>query len=108
MENNSDKIIREKLAGLQPPFEPQAWQQMEAMLNKNEKPKGFLFWWLGGIAFLLATGIVMYSVNTTNKEQLSMNNEQLPIEKTADNGQQTTKKNTTTINEKQQTINNEQ
>jgi hypothetical protein len=121
MENNSDKIIREKLAGLQPHFEPQAWQQMEAMLNKNEKPKGFLFWWLGGIAFLLATGIVMYSALTVSNEQLSMNNEKTTINNkqlTVNNepssiestvrSQQSAEINSETINQKQQTINNKQ
>jgi len=133
MENNSDKILRDKLAGLQPPFEPQAWQQMEAMLNKNEKPKGFLFWWLGGIAFLLATGILLYSVSTMNKEQLSVNNElpiaigtsisndhpdsyretinnqQLDSDKTSENIQHSTDNNNQpkTINNEQLPINNE-
>jgi hypothetical protein len=112
MENNSDKIIREKLAGLQPPFEPAAWQQMEAMLNKKEKPKGFLFWWLGAIAVLLATGIVLYSVLTVDNEQLSMNNEQLTTESTPDSyrdrSPQSTENKSETKNEKPKTISNEQ
>lgn len=57
MENNADKHLREKLQGVEMPFDPAAWEQMEAMLDKKKKRRGFFWWWTGGIAAaLLLTG----------------------------------------------------
>lgn len=50
MENNADKHLREKLQGLQMPYDPAAWEQMEEMLDKKKKRRGFFWWWTGGIA----------------------------------------------------------
>lgn len=41
MENNSDKQLRDKLSSTEFPFDPQAWEQMEAMLDKKKKRRGF-------------------------------------------------------------------
>jgi len=48
MENNSDKQMRDKLKGLELPYDPQAWEQMEAMLDKKKKNAAALFG--GGLA----------------------------------------------------------
>lgn len=58
MKSNDDKLIREKLTGNGFPFDPQAWAQMEAMLDEKKKRRGFFWWWTGGIAavLLLAVG----------------------------------------------------
>lgn len=83
MESNSDKAMRDKLGGVEMPFDPAAWEQMEAMLNKEEKKRGFFWWWFGaGMAGLLllagagaylatngnAGGKGQIAVNTTNEK----------------------------------------
>ena len=50
MESNSDKQLREKLNGNEFPFDPRAWEKMEAMLDEKKKRRGFFWWWTGGIA----------------------------------------------------------
>lgn len=60
MENNSDKLIKEKLGGLHMPYDPEAWAKMEAMLDKKKKRRIFFWWWLGGgmaaaVVFLLGS-----------------------------------------------------
>jgi len=57
MENNSDKQLRDKLSGTEFPFDPQAWEQMEAMLDKKKKRRGFFWWWTGGVAAVLVLAI---------------------------------------------------
>jgi hypothetical protein len=74
MENNfSDKEMRDKLNSIEFPFEPKAWEQMEAMLDKKKKRRGFFWWWTGGIAAALLLGIAGYEVNrqqtTDNRQQ---------------------------------------
>lgn len=58
MESNTDKQLREKLKGVEYPFDPQAWEQMEAMLNEKKKRRGFFWWWFGGIA----AGLLLFAV----------------------------------------------
>jgi hypothetical protein len=60
MENNSDKELRGKLQNVEFPFDPKAWEQMEAMLEEKRKPKVILWWWVGGIAACLILGMGMY------------------------------------------------
>lgn len=64
MENSSDKQIREKLSRMEFPFDPQAWEQMEAMLDEKKKRRGFFWWWTGGVAavLLLSIGILGWGV----------------------------------------------
>ncbi|MCX6198905.1 MAG: outer membrane beta-barrel protein [Bacteroidetes bacterium] len=64
MENSSYKQIREKLSSTEFPFDPQAWEQMEAMLDEKKKRRGFFWWWTGGIAavLLLSIGILGWGV----------------------------------------------
>ena len=62
MESNGDKEMRDKLRGVELPFDPKAWEQMDAMLEKDRKPKIFFWWWTGGIAacLFMAAGIFGY------------------------------------------------
>lgn len=61
MESNSDKQLREKLQGFEVPFDPEAWAQMEDMLDKKKKRRGFFWWWFGGIAAgVLLVGVLGY------------------------------------------------
>jgi hypothetical protein len=76
---NSDKQLRDKLSGNEFPFDPQAWEQMEAMLDGRKKRRGFFWWWTGGIAAALVCGVVGYVAhdfvggNTLEKAQITAN-----------------------------------
>jgi hypothetical protein len=60
-EKLSDKEMRDKLQAAEYPFDPQAWGQMEAMLDKKDKRRALLFWWSSGIAAaLLVAGLSTY------------------------------------------------
>ena len=77
MESNSDKAMRDKLQGVEMPFDPAAWEQMEAMLNKDEKKRGFFWWWFGAgmAALILLSGAGAYVAmhSSTQGEQLAVN-----------------------------------
>lgn len=64
MESNADKQLREKLNGVDYPFDPQAWEKMEAMLDEKKKRRGFFWWWFGGIAaaLLITAGTIGYGL----------------------------------------------
>lgn len=76
---NSDKQLRDKLSGNEFPFDPQAWEQMETMLDGRKKRRGFFWWWTGGIAAALVCGIVGYVAhdfvggNALEKAQITAN-----------------------------------
>src|ERR1043165_190504 len=80
MENNSDKPLRDKLNSNEFPFDPQAWAQMETMLD-DKKKRPVLFWWAGGIAAALFFGILGYELRgLVGNEQLAED----PRQKTED------------------------
>lgn len=70
MENSSYKQIREKLSSAEFPFDPQAWEQMEAMLDEKKKRRGFFWWWTGRIAavLLLSIGMLGWGVYLMNED----------------------------------------
>ena len=69
MENNADKEMRDKLRRVELPFDPAAWEQMDAMLEKDRKPKAFIWWWFGGVAACLMLGMGIYGYQQyTNRE----------------------------------------
>jgi hypothetical protein len=70
MESNADKQLREKLKGVEYPFDPQAWEQMEAMLDEKKKRRGFFWWWLGSIAaaLLITAGTIGYGLWLMGKD----------------------------------------
>lgn len=93
MENNADKHLRDKLQGLQMPYDPAAWEQMEAMLDKKKKRRGFFWWWTGGIAAaLLLTGGTYLLVqqakqdSPTTTSQTALNNSTAPNNAAATGG----------------------
>lgn len=67
MENSSYKQIREKLSSAEFPFDPQAWEQMEAMLDEKKKRRGFFWWWTGRIAAVLLLSIGMLGWGVLNE-----------------------------------------
>ncbi len=74
MENNSDKQLRDKLSGTEFPFDPQAWDKMDAMLDEKKKRRGFFWWWTGGIAAALLFGVIGYELRgVIGNEQLAIN-----------------------------------
>jgi hypothetical protein len=78
MESNAeDKMMREKLKGVEFPFEQASWDKMEAMLGKEEKKRrGFFWWWFSGAALftLLASGVGYLLLNPkASNEQLLVN-----------------------------------
>jgi hypothetical protein len=92
MESNSDKQLREKLSSTEFPFDPKAWEQMEAMLDEKKKRRGFFWWWTGGIAAALLLVVFGYELREIvgNKEKIEVSkqpaaiaitNSELPITK---------------------------
>ena len=83
MENNSDKQLRDKLNSTEFPFDPQAWGQMEAMLDNKKKRRVFFWWWLSGVAAvgllavsaLLINEVVSSKQITDNRQQTIVNTE---------------------------------
>lgn len=67
-EEKNDKILRQQLQNLQVPYDAQAWNQMEAMLNKEQKKRGFIFWFTGAFCALLIMGsaAIYFYHNTKN------------------------------------------
>jgi len=116
MENNSDKQLRDKLNSNEFPFDPQAWEQMEAMLDEKKKRRGFFWWWTGGVAaaLLLIVGTIGWGLylmkedDGLGKEQVTMNSEQQRAnneEKPEVRGRGS-EENTVILNGGQQTTNN--
>lgn len=69
MENNSDKKLRDKLKGIEASYDPLAWENMEAMLDKKKKRRGFFWLWTGGIAAaLLLVGVIGYELGVNSSE----------------------------------------
>lgn len=70
MENSSDKFLKNKLSNQEFPFDPQAWEQMEALLDKKKKRRVFFWWWTGGAAalLLLLTAIAGLEINRSQKQ----------------------------------------
>ncbi|MFN8287243.1 MAG: outer membrane beta-barrel protein [Chitinophagales bacterium] len=68
MENNTDKKIADKLKGFEMPYEPEAWQEMEALLEKKKKRRGIFWWWFGGgiAASVLLGSVLWYALNKPN------------------------------------------
>jgi hypothetical protein len=59
--SNSDKKIQDKLQQFSAPANPQAWEAMEAMLDKKDRPKLAFWWWTGGVAAsaVIAIGLLL-------------------------------------------------
>ena len=73
-EQQQDKILKEKLQQLQVHFDANAWAQMDALLNKEQKKKGFIFWWLGTLGTLiLISGTALYFYFNTEKNVADTN-----------------------------------
>jgi hypothetical protein len=73
-EQKQDKILKEKLQQLQVPFDANAWAQMDVLLNKEQKKKGFIFWWLGTLGTLiLISGTALYFYFNTEKNVADTN-----------------------------------
>ncbi|HRG89451.1 MAG TPA: outer membrane beta-barrel protein [Chitinophagales bacterium] len=73
MESNSDNKLRDKLSGIEPAFDPAAWDKMEALLDKKKKRRFFIWWWTGGIAaaLLLTVGGYQAGRMLNTNEQLA-------------------------------------
>jgi hypothetical protein len=92
MENKSDKLLRDKLKGVEFPFDEKSWQQMEQMLDGKKKTRGFFFWWLNGIAALLVLGVGGYFLfySDYRPQTIDGSNQQIAVvkENASDNEQQ--------------------
>lgn len=73
MASNSDNKLREKLSGIEPAFDPAAWDKMEALLDKKKKRRFFIWWWTGGIAaaLLLTVGGYQAGRMLTTTQQIA-------------------------------------
>ena len=61
MENNSDKLLRDKLKSMEFPYEAKAWQEMENMLDEKKERKGFFMWWFGAALLFIALLVIGYN-----------------------------------------------
>ncbi len=101
MENNSDKHLRDKLRGMEFPFDPQAWAKMEAMLDGKKKRRGFFWWWLtGGIAaaLLLTVGTIGWGLYLMSEEDKPGGEQQIVNLEEAPEANGSKQKNTVTVN----------
>ncbi len=59
--SNSDKKLQDKLQQFSAPADPQAWETMQAMLEKKDRPKFAFWWWTSGIAAsaVIAIGLLL-------------------------------------------------
>src|SRR4051812_11315651 len=81
MENNfSDKQMRDKLKGIEAPYDPKAWGQMESMLDEKKERRPAFWWWFGGAAacMLLLGGVLGYKFSGSSS-QSSVNTGQTPV-----------------------------
>ncbi len=80
MENNTDKKIADKLKGIEMPYEPEAWQEMEALLDKKKKRRVIFWWFFGsGIAACLLLGGLLWQ-NIPQAEQHNKASENITAE----------------------------
>lgn len=64
MESNADKMMRKKLTNTEFPFDPQAWEQMETMLDQKKKRRAVFWWWFGGAGMAAALiGWILWNSN---------------------------------------------
>jgi hypothetical protein len=66
--NNIDELGRQAAEGLHMPFRQDAWEKMEALLDKKKKRRRFLFWWMSGVLLLVlsAAGYMILSRSGSN------------------------------------------
>lgn len=71
MGNNSEKIMRDKLRGIEFPFENEAWEKMEALLDKKKKRRVLFWWWFSGgmAACVLLMGILFGIMNGKQQQE---------------------------------------
>ena len=55
--NLKDKALREKLQNAEYSMEPAAWGQMEAMLDRRDRRKAGIWWWLSAAAFCCSVAV---------------------------------------------------
>lgn len=82
MENSSEKQIRAKLSSTEFPFDPQSWEQMEALLDAKKKRRGFFWWWTGGVAavLLLSIGILGWGVYLMDEDDKQVEETTITVE----------------------------
>lgn len=106
MENNGDDLLRQKLNSIEPAFDAQAWQQMEAMLERKKKRRGLIWWWFSGAAagMLLLVGVASYwqqKNKTPNERELTAVSKRSSVDEYSDKNKTAEKKvnNTATTNQ---------
>ncbi len=70
MSEDFENSIRNKLNEADHPFDPQAWEKMEALLDedKDRKPL-FIWWWAAAAVLLLALGVWWFMPDTGSIKQ---------------------------------------
>lgn len=64
-----EERIREAAENSEPPFDEQAWANMELRLNSNDKKRRFLFWWFTIAIIFIAGGAGYYFYNQSTFQQ---------------------------------------
>lgn len=75
MNNNYNKILKEKLSNESFAFDPNAWDKMEQMLDDKPKRRPIFWWWLAGVSAVALLGFGAFTyVNFNNNETIAQNN----------------------------------
>lgn len=91
-ENEFDKTLKDKISQMNFEFKDSYWNEMEALLDKKSKKRGFLLWWVSGISFasLFIAGAFFFFAH--NGEIASTNNASTNIENIKSNNPSTAPK----------------
>ena len=70
---NIDRLFQEKLKSLETIPSPEVWDTIEAKLQKKKKRRILPFWWYSGIAGVLIIGILVFSLNKSEPNEIFKN-----------------------------------
>jgi len=71
MKENFDDIIRRRWEEQQFPIDDAHRQAMERLLEGDKKRRGFIFWWIGGLAVTLLIGYGMWKYSAPQAQEKS-------------------------------------
>jgi hypothetical protein len=73
MDNNYNKILKDKLNQELFAFDPNAWDKMEQMLDDKPKRRPIFWWWLAGVSSLALIGFGAFAISIFDKNEVASN-----------------------------------